>query len=377
MPSRARKRKLASSDASRLLIYCDEAGNSGPNLVDEAQPVYVIGGWAIPYRNQEKVLAVVKEEKSRLAPNADELKGSRLLSRDRVQRGLKEFIENVTTAGAWPMFAIFEKRFWIAGKVVECLLDPYYNTRASWSFYNNLEAKKSLANQIWEFPLDRLHEFAEVLRNGNFEQLGEIVDALRRVSDLQGMEELSYMLMGASENLVEIHEHEFKPKDWEHSLETVNVPAFASFLQLIEKMGRQSRFRGVEVVHDSSLEFEEGYKWVFEAFQGAVDAPFFDRSGIPFLLGLRKLISFETAHSEDSDILQAADLVASSLFRYARAAAFEEDIPSWLEEALAPVIGNALLPILDGLPAFGYLMGSDPFLDRLLAPVRALYSKAS
>lgn len=366
----ARPRRRSSKPPQVLSVYCDEAGNSGANLTDEAQPLYVIGGWAVPEEYSSEVAAAIKDFKQQVSPNSTELKGSRLLSRPKVQGSMNDFVKSMGQAGAWPIFAVFEKKFWIAGKVVECLLDPEYNTRANWRFFNNLDAKKELANQIYEFPPNVLDAFANTLRTGNFEELGYVIDSLRRVSDLLVMDELSEMLLGASENLVTIHNVEFRDPKRDHSLESVNVPAFVSFLQLLEKMSRNLTFDQVKVIHDQALHFEEGYNWVFETFQGILDdSPSFDSSGTPFLLKFAKITSFETRESDSDDFLQGADILASAVFRYARCAAQKEDIPKWLKESLATTIAGAILPAISDFPASGYLMGSDEFCGRMMAPV--------
>src|SRR5262245_49053074 len=121
-------------DPSRFLsVYCDEAGNSGANLLDADQPVYVVGGWVVPDNRAGAVERVIEALTQGFA--GQELKGTRFLGRRRGQEAYPGLMRDIAGAGAWPVFAIFEKRFWIAGKVVEVLFDPTYNDASSWDFF--------------------------------------------------------------------------------------------------------------------------------------------------------------------------------------------------------------------------------------------------
>ncbi len=52
-------------------IFCDEAGNSGGNLLDEAQPVYVLGGWVIEDAKIGLLEAVITKEAAQVSGGSE------------------------------------------------------------------------------------------------------------------------------------------------------------------------------------------------------------------------------------------------------------------------------------------------------------------
>ena len=59
--------------------YCDESGNTGANLLDPDQPLFVMGGWLVLDGFIEAAEEVIREYISLLAPGDNELHGIRLL----------------------------------------------------------------------------------------------------------------------------------------------------------------------------------------------------------------------------------------------------------------------------------------------------------
>ena len=113
-------------------------------------------------------------------------------------------------------------------------------------------------------------------------------------------------------------------------------------------------------MHDEALEFKEPYTAWFERMRKARDSMLFDEDGEQYFLRLGSVSSFEMKPSNSSLLLQASDLLASGLFRYARLALNGEKIPPWLVDSLSVVLFGA------AAPAYG---GPDPFLSSLLGPV--------
>jgi hypothetical protein len=347
-----------------LHIYCDEAGNSGANLLDLGQPTYVIAGWAVPPDNRAAVRVAIQHFRSILNVQANELKGSRILGRTRAQSMYGEFLRSMGPAGAFPVFAICHKRYWIAGKVVEKLLDPAWNRRGSWAFFADFEAKKALANSISEWPDAYLASFAAVLREPNMKELLEVIRSFQRLSRLGALDALDSMLLGAVENIDQIFEIEFDLSDQaRRDLEPVNVSSLSAFLQIVESFGRNVPGSRISIKHDTATEFTRGFQYVVDH---QINLPewelFYDE---PVVKKLQSVTSFEMVDSSQEELIQAADLLAHGLFQVSKAAAEGKSFAPWLLESLAQILFSAGF----GSTPPGFVMGSDRFLSALYEPV--------
>src|SRR5580698_458587 len=99
-------------------VYCDESGNSGPNLIDEQQPCYVLAGVLSPSEGDEWLVAIL-DELRRDYNIVGEFKGSRLLERARGWRLVGDLVAAIAQRGGLLMYHVVEKRYAIAAKVVE------------------------------------------------------------------------------------------------------------------------------------------------------------------------------------------------------------------------------------------------------------------
>lgn len=113
-------------------IYIDESGNSGPNLLDISQPVYVLGGWLVPRIYVSTAEQAVRDLASKSGSPSQELHGVKFLKTTKGQMAFYDFLRAMGKAGGLPVYTIAEKRYWIAGKVVETYLDSLYNPAVPW-----------------------------------------------------------------------------------------------------------------------------------------------------------------------------------------------------------------------------------------------------
>lgn len=257
-------RGIHSKPDPNLVVYCDESGNSGPNLLDLNQPIYVLGGWVVPASLTSAAEDVVRETCETLCPSSDELHGTKLLRTKKGQSGLAAFIGHMGRAGAWPVYEVAEKRYWIAGKIVETFLDPAYNDSSSWAFYNDIDQKQELANDLTTFPDEYLQEFALAYRSLDPGGLERSANRLAAFYDLKGQRRLAHAVRGCCKNLPDITRHERQANSSfpSNALATVNLPTLASFLSLVEDMARDLLVESVRMVHDESREFAAAYQWV-------------------------------------------------------------------------------------------------------------------
>jgi hypothetical protein len=363
-----KKRTLTKANQRKLYVFCDEAGNSGPNLIDLSQPVYVISGWAVRPGRLGDAEAAVAGFRQNIRSRATELKSARLLSQPRAQAAYGDLIRSMANS-SWPVFAVFEKRYWISGKIVEKLLDPMYNKRSSWDFFDDIDMKMDLANRISAWPWEYLEAFATAMRSSDPVRLRQVTESLVRLANLTDETELATILLGALENLPYIYEREFIQRDEQSRLlEPMNVSSLMALVQVLETMGQDFPDTEIEIIHDDSLEFEAGYQSAFDWFRRGMD-PRLVAMRPDFSPKLENVTSLKMASSAETPLLQAADLLAGGIYRYSRAAAMGEEIPTWLADALTLPLFGSLAAVDGGTADAGHLMGSNRFLHALLKPV--------
>lgn len=107
------------------LIFCDEFGNTGPNLFDLSQPVFLYAFLVIARDH----LQIVEAETRRVCETGQldrsELKSSRLWSRA-IHR-YSAIGEILAQHGAHACISVVEKRYQACSMIVETYLDPVFN----------------------------------------------------------------------------------------------------------------------------------------------------------------------------------------------------------------------------------------------------------
>src|SRR2546423_972601 len=105
------------------VLYCDEAGHTGTNFLDADQPFYVSAGWLIPARACEGLFVCT-------GPGGIEWKATTAIKSGRGQQHVLGVFNALRAAGALPFFGITEKRYGLAERVHETLLDEVTNQAA-------------------------------------------------------------------------------------------------------------------------------------------------------------------------------------------------------------------------------------------------------
>ena len=141
---------------------------------------------------------------------------------------------------------------------------------------------------------------------------------------------------------------------------TPNLSSFISLFSQVEHLGRLGGFEDVEFVFDESRQYNEAFKQIFRIHKDAepysIDFP--NGNAMPF--GFEALKEFRVAKSEDEELLQASDLLVSSVDKYAL------DIHA--ERASSPEImeiASSLLKEDAEYPSIPKVVGSKSFWDKL------------
>lgn len=354
--------------AQHAVLYCDESGNSGPNYLDAAQPFYVLGAWLVPDSGNEAAWLAVEKASKEISPQADELKSASVLRGERQKLRAVQLIKYLGQCGAIPLYLIAEKRFCVAGKIVETFLDPFYNPLLRNGITGDGETKKEIANQLYDrLPDDVLTRFAMAYRKPDAMGLGDALRAVASESRDHLSLEMAEALLGSEEQIKEIAEAE--TSNWlPGKLDaTLNMPCLVSFLMMVEALGRVGLHRPIRFVHDQQHAYEAGYKKIFELHKG-MPKLFAKMPGGEVPWGrLEAIAEFETADSKTRLPIQAADMLAgviNHLMRLAISGAepsnadlelakltlpglFFEEVkvawPIWSDTAIERVVGSLII----------------------------------
>ncbi|UWD98877.1 DUF3800 domain-containing protein [Bacillus velezensis] len=307
-------KKCCMEHLNKYTVFCDESGNSGSNYLDLNQPFFVIAGWVVP-NTILKNTAFLDECASSLGVPG-ELKSSKLLKRKKARQEFISLFERLNELGCIPVFIYAEKKYCIAAKVIDTLLDPKFNTQLDdWFTYDNV-TKKAFIEKVYLFPDEHLTSFIHAYKDCDAEKMTQCILQLSDYAYSIGLDTLSTLFKGALSKIESnmASEKAANKRLPNNAMAAINLPVFVSLIQMIEPLGRKNNVT-LSLIHDECGQFEEAYNDVFERFATAApsERKFADGNTITF--GFQRLKDFSFGNSEQNRWLQAADILAGVLGR--------------------------------------------------------------
>jgi hypothetical protein len=346
----------------KAVVYCDESGNTGGNYIDPTQLFYVLAGWWTYEDNDAKVTAIVNEILQKHISGSAEIKGAALVKTKKGQESILYLIKQLGQARCVPIFFSAEKRYCVAAKIVETFLDPVYNKSVSYNFWNDANLKQDTADILYLLPDTTLNNFAVAYRHPDvdalLDALHSICDSLTKISHY----DLADLISGSAKEMKEIVEAEIGGGEVipGSAYPTLNMPAFLSFICTIEQVSRLAKIDEVSVLHDEAKEFCETYQWVFKAWRDGKRHDVYLSNGTIIPLGFQFLKHLNFADSATTPMIQASDLLSSSLFYLLTS--IQRGYP--IKPGLAS-LGKALLPATMVEPQVGGLIASKQMLRKI------------
>lgn len=328
---------------NRASISCDESGNSGPNYIDIPQPFYVLGGWLVPDNRIVEVSVAIDEFRRKRFSQLKELKSGPGLRNDHAKKKCVELFTLLGQLHCVPLYLIAEKRFCVAGKIVETFLDPAYHAFLKDPFTWDIETKQEIANTLYEnLPDSVIAQFANAYRCPTIAGLRDALLGVTSAVEAHVSPELAEAISGCRKHIDQIAAVEAETSPLGDVAGTLNMPCLVSFLMLVENLGRLGLAHPIRVLHDQQHAYKEGYERIF-ALQRGMPRLFarLPHDGLPFS-NLEHVAEFEVRDSLDSMPIQAADLLAGALHHCCKIALRHED-PSPGDLSLAKMILPALL----------------------------------
>ena len=375
---RANKQAAKASElrtkAMEFTLYCDEAGNTGTNYLDPAQPVHVIAGWLVPRKHEQAWLtdlAALSAEQS-----ASELHGLKLLRTGKGCKLATKILEAGLRNACLPTSLVAFKGHCLALRVVETFLDPMTNPKAAWLPSGANETRRAAATFLWDEVRDAVRQFGACFKTPERATWGSAVTVIADAIDSSGAElrhetldtrRISESLRNClnpnvMDELINLEASGYWGSGRRHASMSLNFPAFLNFLRNLDPLLHNAK---VDVIHDETHRFEAAFQQAIDLFKKLGRVDIVTESGESWRLSPGSYRSFETRDSKTTIGLQAADILAASVYKVAKRAHDDEPLGDHEGPLATLALGHDFALAMEGaiqrLPG----MGSEAELSRL------------
>lgn len=350
----------------KLHAFCDESGNTGSNYLDSSQPIYVHACWVVPDTNLVLASTKVAQYKSQLQ-ETEQLRSKKLLKSQKGCAITSNVIRDLLGLGCLPIYTIVEKRYAIAALIVDTYLDRDFNPLAPAEIKRDFIFASELANLFCQLPKDTLHRFAIAYRTLDITELTSITHELSNLRKTSIPQTILRSIPGILPKLTEriAFEKDFRDSLPNNVYSSLNIRIFCNILYSVERFAEIIDSEAI-VYHDSSAEFGQGFKEMFTLLKSTdlLQTVKLERNhNFPVPNSLRYISQLNMVDSQDTSLIQAADILAGLLSNISTSALNHRKIKQELIEVSRIIIFFTAI----GKP-FDHLAGglvSDSFLNAL------------
>jgi len=304
-------------------LFLDESGHAGANYLAHDQPFHTEGGVLL---RDDLIPAVQQIVAAALdTGTAPELKAADLLDGRNGRRKLAEVLGQVVALdGAQVIFCVGERRYCLAGRAVETLLDPDTNPAAALLPHWSVDRREAAWDIVASLDDAVLEEFAHAYKALDEATMSAAASSLADALGSAGFNRLASACRAAIPNMVEILRVEnlrVRPGVKHRLVSALNAPlcmhATKQADRLVEAMDSRASLR---LVHDQINRFDSLLAPAIATLSGDTGTPLelVRGDGSSVRMGLRRLGDFSVGDSKTEPCLQIADLVASSVSRILR-----------------------------------------------------------
>lgn len=250
-----------------------QTGNTGAAIFDAAQPLFITAAMMTRNDFDARFSGEVAAVAARLG--VEELHAADL-GVGRLEKVAADLLAILRRAG--PAFALsrVEKRYHLAGKVIDTLFDPYDNKAVAWQFYNLRPLRMLLVFQVaelldeplaglfWPALMEKRRDRAEAALVSFCRGLAERLD---RIDDAR----LRKVVGDALEWAVENPESFFLVSEdkRQRNGHMPNMVGFGNLIEAIEGQSNRWNRRVETIVHDRQSEFEQSLRFWHRMFTNA------------------------------------------------------------------------------------------------------------
>ena len=299
-------------------FFIDEAGHTGEDLIKSDQLFFTMGAVGIPVKDLSSVESTIKELMAKHRIDF-ELKGKKLIG-TKFEPIIPDIFNELFSIDFLPVFTVLEKRFMIAGKIVENFFDPAYNinTDNSWTF--PIPKKVLVANYFYDvLSQNTIEVLATAMVKGKLPELQHAYELLLAETKNR---EYKRLLKGAENQLFELSQALARTASGtldDIASSVMNSPNYTIYYEHLNKIEHLLRLRNKkgDLIFDSSREFNKPFAKLFEQLR-SVKQNKLEFPGNTLYFGFQNLIGFDYKDSEDSLFIQLADILATSVNSFFR-----------------------------------------------------------
>lgn len=302
------------TDQPSHTLYCDEAGNTGANYSDPAQPVMVLAGWLVATEADSALRNTIR---AAAGTRQRELHSKRMLRSSAGWSRIADLCALAASHSAVPFFYLVEKRYQLVERIVHALLDYATNPRATSVPRLGQPSYDALLDFLYGSVSDAaLALFSRAVQRPNLDIVGEsiagIADSLAPKSPW-----LSDVIRGCLTNLDQVVSTDFQARihHEHHELTSPHLPGFLHLLSAVDAYAESRGPARVAVIHDESAQYNRVWQTYFHALSGRQHQS--PRTSRVLRPGFHHLTSLQPTVSASDVLVQLADLLASSLARLA------------------------------------------------------------
>lgn len=320
-------------------IYFDEAGNSGQNLLDPDQPVYVLVSHNFSIEEAESILGPLKT-------NFSEIHFNKLKKYPKYQKPIEETLNNPLINYDRIKIAYYDKKFALCAHLVDQLVETtfhkkdleYYEGGLNIAFAQSLYLQAQLFQSKLQYT-DLLVRFQKMIRNKDSDSIDLFyIKAKEIFNNIKDEGEKNFFLpILISKNYIE------------EILESINkfsIDLALPSLTILSDVWYKKENVRIKIIHDDSkqVEFWKEYIIFMSKYisQEKIDVGFDDRK-MTFPL---QIDSIEMVDSKHHIQIQLSDLIGSSFAYYAKNIILAKNE----EDKLAKIISKTRLAELEVHP---------------------------
>lgn len=361
----------------------DETGNTGPNLLDPSQPVFIEGGWWVSNENRWDAKARVKELERKYGFSMREVKGSQLIKHKRGKQFIHAVCSAIGQAGCIPFMYVAEKRYSACCRIVETFFDPAYNPRIPNEDTWDPELRQEQAQIFYDVDSHLIDAFARAYRVKDGQLMRQNVLDWRDEFLHRNRGDFAERIEGVlAEIESEMRSEAQAGQSIPRAMDTLNFALVVGAIQHVEL-----DVPGVYVIiHDETAAFQPAYDYIFSLLKQrkADPAVIQMKDGRKFKAGLEKVEDLRFATSEVEPLLRAADYLVAGTRQFIHLARQGEPIDKTLSEIAFAGVGGILCealaykyPSLAPFPKLGTVLASTGFVKKVFGRLAEEMKKTS
>ncbi len=320
-------------------IYFDEAGNSGQNLLDSEQLIYVLVSHNFSIEEAESILSPLKTD-------SDEIHFSRIKKYPKYHKPIEEILNNPLINYNRIKIAYYNKKFALCAHLVDQLVETtfynngleYYEGGLNIAFAQSLYLQSEIFESKLEYH-ELLVRFQKMIRTKDLNSINHFYEKAQEIFDNineDGEKNFFFPILKSKDYIQEILE----------SINKFSIDLALPSLTILSDVWSKNEDVKINIIHDDSKQVEFWKEFIVflskDITDEKIDVGFDDRK-MTFPLQIN---SIEMVDSKHNIQIQLSDLIGSSFAYYAKNILLSKNE----SDKLAQIISNTKLANIEVHP---------------------------